>query len=48
MKMKDILQTYRDLNINFTQIETGKLISGDVIAEDIGTEMKKKEKSAEE
>lgn len=40
--MKEILQTYKDLNINFTQIEASKLIGGEVIAEDIGTEMKKK------
>lgn len=32
------------MGISFSQVESEKLISGDVIAEDIGTEMKKKEK----
>lgn len=39
-KMKDILLSYRDLGINFTQVETEKLLSGDLIAEDVEVQNK--------
>lgn len=34
-RMKDTLQAYRTMQVSFSQVESEKLISGDVIAEDI-------------
>ena len=41
--MKDTLEAYRNMHISFSHVENEKLISGQMIAEDISTDMKKKE-----